>query len=58
VSPMIAYAKDYITTCKLTIHTTRKIEFRNGYLEPVFKKQVLKDESGVISFRCVISNFK
>jgi hypothetical protein len=27
------------------INTTRKIGFRNTYLEPVFKKQVLKDES-------------
>jgi hypothetical protein len=30
--------------------TTRKIGFRNGYLEPVFKKQVLKDESGVFIY--------
>jgi hypothetical protein len=29
---------------------TRKIGFRNGYLEPVFKKQVLKDESGVFIY--------
>jgi ariadne-1 len=30
--------------------TTRKIGFRNGYLEPVFKKHVLKDESGVFIY--------
>jgi hypothetical protein len=30
--------------------TTRKIGFRNAYLEPVLKKQVLKGESGVFIY--------
>jgi hypothetical protein len=30
--------------------TTRKIGFRNAYLKPVFKKQVLKGESGIFIY--------
>jgi hypothetical protein len=49
----IFFSVVYVVICMYTknktfsVVTTKKIRFRNAYLEPVFKKQVLKGESGI-----------